>query len=125
MTKEAAVQAFFESFGIPAFPEAYVPTSGDDMPQFPYITYSVPMSAEMSEVTATASVWYRTESWVGVNAKAEQISQEIGLGKLLVCDNGAIILRRGETFAQQMVDASDDMVKRQILQIYVKFITTY
>ena len=40
MTKEQVLQEFFSGFGLAAFQEDAVPT-GDDKPQFPYITYEV------------------------------------------------------------------------------------
>ena len=124
MTKNAAIQSFFESFGLPAFPSASVPTSGEEKPAFPYLTYSVPTSSDMDVVPCDASLWYRTESWTGINAKTQEISQFIGKSHLLECDGGGIIVRKGTPFAQPMGDDTDNMIKRKILNLQLTFVTT-
>ena len=76
------------------------------------------------EVAATASLWYRSESWTGINAKTEEISQRISRGgKIISCDGGAIWLKRGQHFAQNMGDESDDLIKRKYLNITAEFMT--
>ena len=125
MTKNAAIQSFFESFGLPAYPATSVPTSGDEVPQFPYITYIVSTDQGLERTFTTASVYYRTESWTGINAKVDEISQEIGAGITLECDEGGIIVRKGTPWAQPLGDDSDNMVKRKILTFEFLFATTY
>ena len=44
-------------------------------------------------------------------------------GILLPCDGGAIWLKRGTPFSQNMGDESDDMVKRKYLNLVVEFLT--
>lgn len=123
MTKEAAIHAFYSSFGLKAYEENAVPT-GDDAPDFPYLTYSVSSDSIGTDVALTASLWYRGTSWVQANAKAEEISRRIGRGgKILSCDGGAIWLRRGTPFAQSMGDESDDQIKRKYINITAEFLT--
>lgn len=123
MTKEAALHAFYSSFGLKAYEENAVPT-GDDAPDFPYLTYSVSSDSIGADVALTASLWYRGTSWVQANAKAEEISRRIGRGgKILSCDGGAIWLRRGTPFAQSMGDESDDQIKRKYINITAEFLT--
>lgn len=123
MTKEAALHAFYSSLGLKAYEENAVPT-GDDAPDFPYLTYSVSSDSIGTDVALTASLWYRGTSWVQANAKAEEISRRIGRGgKILSCDGGAIWLRRGTPFAQSMGDESDDQIKRKYINITAEFLT--
>lgn len=123
MTKEAALHAFYSSFGLKAYEENAVPT-GDDAPDFPYLTYSVSSDSIGTDVALTASLWYRGTSWVQANAKAEEIGRRIGRGgKILSCDGGAIWLRRGTPFAQSMGDESDDQIKRKYINITAEFLT--
>ena len=123
MTKAAALYAFWSSFGLPAYEETTVPT-GDDAPSFPYITYQVITDSFGSDVALTASVWYRSESWLEINAKAEEIGAYIGRGgRLIPCSGGAIWLKRGSPFAQSMGDNADDMIRRKYLNITAEFIT--
>ena len=112
MTKAAAIQEFWESFGLAAFEENAVPT-GDDAPGFPYITYEFVSDSFGADVAPTGSLWYRGTSWVAANAKAEEISRYIGRGGVMLsCDDGAIWIRRGSPFSPSMGDDSDDQIKR-------------
>ena len=120
MTKAAAIYQFWSSFGLTAYEENTVPTDA----AFPYITYQLVTDSFDREIPLTASLWYRSESWTAINAKTEEISQEISRGgKILSCDGGAIWLKRGQPFAQNMGDESDDLIKRKYLNITAEFMT--
>ena len=120
MTKAAAIYQFWSSFGLTAYEENTVP----DDATFPYITYQLVTDSFDREVQVTASLWYRSESWTAINAKTEEISQKISRGgKIISCDGGAIWLKRGQPFAQNMGDESDDLIKRKYLNITAEFIT--
>lgn len=122
-TKAATIYEFWNSFEISAYEENSVPT-GEDAPEFPYITYQLVTDSLGNEVAMTASLWYRGSSWVEANAKAEEISQTIGRGgKVLKCDNGRIWIKRGTPFAQNMGDESDELIKRKYLNLTAEFIT--
>lgn len=124
MTKAAALQQFWSGFGLDAYEESAVPT-GDDSPEMPYITYSVATdSFSGGGVMLSASLWYRSTSWVQINAKAEEISAEIGMGgKVIRCDGGCIWLRRGTPFAQNMGDPDDDTIRRKYINVEAEFLT--
>ena len=120
MTKAATIYQFWNSFGLTAYEENSVP----DEAAFPYITYQLVTDSFDNEVPVTASLWYRSESWTDINAKTEEISQKISRGgKIISCDGGAIWLKRGQPFAQSMVDKSDDLIKRKYLNITAEFMT--
>ena len=120
MTKAAAIYQFWNSFGLTAYEENSVP----DEAAFPYITYQLVTDSFDREIPLTASLWYRSESWTGINSKTEEISQKISRGgKIISCDEGAIWLKRGQPFAQSMVDKSDDLLKRKYLNITAEFMT--
>ena len=120
MTKAAAIYQFWSSFGLTAYEENTVPTDA----AFPYLTYQLVTDSFDRDVSATASLWYRSESWTAINAKAEEISQTISRGgKIIACDDGAIWLKRGQPFAQNMGDESDDLIKRKYLNITAEFMT--
>ena len=120
MTKAAAIYQFWNSFGLTAYEENSVP----DDAAFPYITYQLVTDSFDREIPLTASIWYRSESWAGINAKTEEISQTISRGgKIISCDCGAIWLKRGQPFAQNMGDESDDLIKRKYLNITAEFMT--
>ena len=120
MTKAAAIYQFWNSFGLTAYEENTVPTDA----AFPYITYQLVTDSFDREIPLTASLWYRSESWTDINAKTEEISQKISRGgKIIACDGGAIWLKRGQPFAQNMGDESDDLIKRKYLNITAEYLT--
>ena len=120
MTKAAAIYQFWSGFGLTAYEENTVPTDAT----FPYITYQLVTDSFDREIPLTASIWYRSESWAGINAKTDEISQKISRGgKIIPCDGGAIWLKRGQPFAQSMGDESDDLIKRKYLNITAEFMT--
>jgi hypothetical protein len=120
MTKAAAIYQFWSSFGLTAYEENTVPTDA----AFPYVTYQLVTDSFDREVAATASLWYRGESWTAINAKTEEISRYIGGGgRLIDCDGGFIWLRRGSPFAQNMGDESDDLIKRKYINVTVEYMT--
>ena len=128
MTKEGAIQNFWNSFGIKAFEENWVEDADENgnpiEPQMPYITYQLVTDSFDREVAATASLWYRGESWTAINAKTEEVAQHIGLGgKIIKCDGGRIWIKRGQPFAQNMGDESDDLIKRKYLNLTFEFLT--
>lgn len=123
MTKAAAIHSFWSLFGLTAYEENSVP-SGEDTPAYPYITYDVVTDTMGSQVAMHASLWYRDESWVNCNAMCETISGKIGRGGIMMlCDDGAIWILRGEPFSQSMGDPNDDKIKRKYINITAEFIT--
>ena len=120
MTKAAAIYQFWSGFGLTAYEENTVPEDA----VFPYVTYQLVTDSFDREVAATASLWYRSESWTAINAKTEEISAHIGLGgKIIKCDGGRIWIKRGQPFAQNMGDESDDLIKRKYLNLTFEFMT--
>lgn len=123
MTKTAALFNFWSSFGLTAYEENTVPT-GEDTPEFPYLTYSVATGGLGAEIALSASLWYRSSSWVEANEKAQQISKFIGYGGTVIpCDGGVIWLKRGSPFAQNMGDESDSFIRRKYINITAEFLT--
>ena len=122
MTKAAAIYQFWSGFGLTAYEENTVP---EDV-AFPYVTYQLVTDSFDREVAATASLWYRGESWTAINAKTEEISAHIGLGgKIIKCDGGRIWIKRGQPFAQNMGDESDDLIKRKYLNVNIEYFTAH
>ena len=120
MTKSAAIYQFWSGFGLTAYEENTVPHDA----VFPYITYQLVTDSFDREIPLTASIWYRSEGWMAINAKTEEISQKISRGgKIISCDGGGIWLKRGQPFAQNMDDESDNLIKRKYLNITAEFMT--
>lgn len=124
MTKASAIYNFWSSFGLDTYEENSV-YQMDDAPAFPYLTYEFNSdSFGGNSIPLSASLWYRTTSWVKANEKAEEISKAIGMGGIfLKCDGGYIWIKRSSPFAQSMGDDTDDSVKRKVLKISMEFLT--
>lgn len=122
MTKEAALYEFWSSFDLPAYEENSVPT-GEDAPDFPYLTYNVSTDEFGNEVAMNASIWYRSTSWLQCNQKAREISENLRGGKIIPCDGGRIWIKKGTPFLQNMGDPEDDRIKRKYIKITVEFLT--
>lgn len=116
MTKAAAIYNFWSSFGLSAYEENSVPT-GDGAPDYPYITYELITSGDFEKAQGSVSLWYRDSKLTNINAKTQEISDTIGGRMELECEDGAIILRKVNPFAQSMGDPIDNMIKRKRLAI--------
>ena len=119
MTKAAAIYQFWSSFALTAYEENTVPTDAN----FPYITYQLVTDSFDREVAVTASLWYRSGSWTAINAKTEEIGEYIDNTLPIKCDGGRIWIKRGQPFAQNMGDVSDDLIKRKYLNLTFEFFT--
>ena len=120
MTKDKALHAWFSQF-LPAFPTSNVPEDAT----FPWLTYElITGSWESGEIALTVNLWYYTESEAIPNAKAQEISDAIGMGGAFVpYDGGAIWIKRGSPWCQNIVDESDKNIKRRYLNITVEYLS--
>lgn len=91
-----ALYSFYSGFGLPAYPEESVPSDA----QLPYITYTVVQPDWNENAIHQARVWYRSESYAGINAKTDEILTAIGRGKLLPAGDGYVCLRPGTPLVQ-------------------------
>ena len=93
-----ALYAFYSGFGLPAYPEDGVPSDA----ALPYITYTIVQPDFIDSAVHQARIWYQSDSYAGVNAKADEIIAAVGRGLLLPAGNGAVCLRPGTPLAQHM-----------------------
>lgn len=125
MDKWQAIDAFWNSFGIPAYDENTVATGGDS-PQMPYITYNAVSGSVGQNLSLTASLWYKGYSWEDISRKADQIAEAIGYGYTLVnVDGGYVYITKGQPFAQRMNDPEDDSIRRIYIILDAEFLTAY
>ena len=120
MTKAAALQAWFSKF-LPAYPVSNVP---DDV-VFPWLTYELTTGAwDSGDIGLTVNLWFYTESEAVPNAKAQELSDAIGMGGIMIpCDGGAIWIKRGSPWCQNIRDDTDHNIKRRYLNITVEYLT--
>lgn len=118
MNKVQAYHAFWSGFGLTAYDENSVP----DNAKLPYITYGVSEDDFDHLVLLSASIWYKSNSWVEITAKEQQIADFITKGgKMVAYDGGAMWIQKGSPWAQRMSDASNYDVRRMLLNITVEF----
>lgn len=122
MDKAQAIQAFWSSFGIPAYDEQTVP----DDATLPYITYNVSTDSLDRPVPLSGSIWYRGTSWTDVTAKAEQIAAYVGARGHTVIrfDGGYLYVTKGSPFYQRVSD-TDPMMRRIYINVTAEFISAY
>ena len=125
MTIEQAIHNFWSSFGLIAYDENSVP----DNATLPDITYSVNIGDITSgPVTTQASLGYRSMSWKEITEKSEEIRKHLGIGGVMIeHDDGAIWIKRGNTFAQRSAAGSseseqDSSTRRVVLTVDIDFI---
>ena len=53
----------------------------------------------------------------------DEISEAIGFGKVLKCEDGFIWLRRGTPWCQNLRDEADPIIKRRYLNITAEYLT--
>ena len=119
LDKKQALNSFWSSFGLTAYDETSVP----DTAVMPYLTYEVTTSDFGSQISLSASLWYRATGWTDIVAKEKEIHDYISRGGVYInYDGGAIYIARAENWSTQMADASDEYVRRIILNVDVEFI---
>ena len=100
-----ALQAFFSGFGLTAYPEDSVPADA----QLPYITYMPVRTHGLEAASMQARVWYRSRSYVEVNAKSDEIARAVGTGARLRFPGGMVVLRPGAPLLQHQPIAAPDI----------------
>ncbi len=129
MDKEQTLNAFWNSFGLPAYDENTVPDYVDDgygnkvKLEPPYITYEVRSDRFGNVLAHSASIWYRSTSWAEVTAKEHEIARRIGRGGTMVdYDGAAMWIQCGSPWAQRMSDPSDDAIRRIVLNTSIEYL---
>lgn len=119
MDKWQAQQKFWSNFGLPAYDELTVP----DKAVMPYITYEAAIDEFGHPTSVSASLWYKSNSWIDISKKTNDIAEAISYGGLMVgYDNAAMLVRKGNPFAQRMSEPTDDTVRRMLLNVTLEFL---
>lgn len=119
MNKIQALHSFWSGFELKAYDETSVP----DNAQLPYITYEVSSDDFGNVLAQTASLWYRDSSWASITAKEQQIANYLGKGgKMITYDDGAAWIRKASPWSQRLADASDEMIRRIVLNVQIEFL---
>lgn len=121
MTKEGALNSFFTSFDIDSYEENTMPDKKDL--KFPYMTYQIATDdLEGYGVPLTIQLFYRSDSWLLINAKADEISRRISSSLRLKCDDGYIVLCKGTPFAQNR-PSEEDNIRAKVINVTAYYFT--
>lgn len=110
--------AFWNSFGVPAFDENTLLEDGDVT--FPYITYEARDGSIDQVFYPNASLWDRGSSWERVSKLANRIKEVVSNGRIIKTDGGFFWFKmpQSTTFAQRISgDAEDESIRRIVLTI--------
>lgn len=119
MNKWQGIQAFWESFGIPAYDQNSVP----DDAVMPYITYVSITAPFENAVPLEGYIWYLSTKWEEPSLKADEIAEALSPYKLIELDDGQYIyMAQGSPFAQRVAD-TNDLVKRIYINVMAEFLT--
>lgn len=123
--KWQAQQVFWGGFSLPAYDERSVP----DDAVMPYITYEAVGGSIEEQTTISASLWYKSNSWLTISQKADAIAQAIGQASApaIKITNGYMKLRlpQGRPFAERMDEPNDGQVRRIRMTVEIEFLTAY
>lgn len=123
MDKWQALNSFWNSFQLLAIDEQSAYDTTFDPPD-QYITYEAAVDNFDYPVAIGADIWHRSMSWAAVSRKAEEISEYIGRGGVMIpYDGGAIWITRGSPFSQRMAAETGYDVRRIHLNINAEFLS--
>lgn len=120
-------QAFWGSFGMPAYDEQTRFTEGQE-PSFPHITYQGMDGVLDETMSINASLWYKSESWEEISNKSSDIMRAISDGVMLAVDNGFFWIKLPDAtpFAQRADSGSNNnQIKRILLTVEAESLTSY
>ena len=117
--KYQALHNFYSGFGVPAYEENSVPENA----KLPYITYEV-ITSELAaqNVALSCQIWDKSNSLKNLNTLTESLSAALRNGAKLQCDDGYIMLYRGEPFAQTR-PSGEKTIKAKYINITADYIT--
>lgn len=119
MDKWQALQSFFNSFELTAYDESSVPESAP----LPYITYTAAVDSFDTPVVISCDLWYQSTSWAAISKKAEEISNYLGNGGVMLSiTDGGLWITRGSPFAQR-INEDSDTIKHIYIVLMCEFIT--
>ena len=119
MNKIEALHSFWSGFNIPAYDVNSVP----DDATLPYITYEVSEDGFGSILPLTANVWYRSNSWVGITSKVQEIATNLSRGgRVIEYDGGALWIQKSSPWAQRLGNVGDETIRRIVLNVTIEFL---
>ena len=127
MDKWQAQQAFWSSFGLPAYDEQSIFTKGDQ-PDLPHIRYQSFGGNLEQTATLSASLWYKGTAMAQIKQKATEIERFLKENEpyIIPLDHGYLWIKVPQTipFAQPM-GSDDDNLLRIVLTVEAESLTAF
>lgn len=108
-----ALDTYLNGFGLDAYAEDSVP----DNAELPYITYRVVDPEWHQKVSSFIRVWFRSTSNAELLRVADEITEDIGIGKRIPFEGGLLMLWAETPKVQVMVDPNDRAVRYAYINI--------
>ncbi len=129
MDKWQTQQAFWGSFGIPAYDEQAYYTKGD-VPSFPHLTYQAFGGRIGQSATLSVNLWYREQTGASIKLKANEIFEYMSEREpiCIPMDEGFLWIKVPETipFAQPIGSGSnDELIKRILLTVEAECLSNF
>lgn len=126
MDKEQAIDAFWNSFDVPAYDENTVPDDRDfeemGVSPFPRITYEVSVNEFGIPTTFYTSIWDKSTGWGRITDIAHKIDSALSNGgKTMPYDGGILWMKKGTPFMQRMADP-DDTIRRILINVEIEYL---
>lgn len=90
------LKEYWNSFSIPAYPEKHIP----DTATLPYITYEEKQPDWRESAVYYVRIWYEGTSIVPLTKKADEISEDVGEGKMIKSNKTIAWIFKEPTFFQ-------------------------
>lgn len=118
MDKWKAQDVYWNSFGLLAYNELTVPEDAN----MPFITYQAVNGSLDGQMTVSASLYYKSNSWTAIMQKSSEMERFID--REIPIDGGAVKFRKPiANYAQPMSDANDLQVRRILLTVEIEFLS--
>lgn len=119
MDKAQAINAFWNSFGLPAYDERTLPESV----KMPYITYEVGTASLDEPIILSGNLWYNGNSWQAISQKATEIEEYIQTMIPIKIDTGRVFITKGTPFSTRLDEPEAPLVRRILINIGVEYLT--
>ena len=122
-SKEAALHAFWTSFGIAARNELSVPDDAMTLFGGHYITYNAPIASLGETVPIYGNLYYKDTSWEAITAKRKEIEAAIGRDGVRIPFVGGILwIVKGVPFSEPRQDV-DDTVRSIYINLTAEYVS--
>lgn len=121
MDKTQAIDAFFSSFGWPAFDENCVETENERF----YITYEAATGSDGELILTNPALYGYTNSYEKLEKKAAEIYNRMITMRppSIPIDGGRLVILPGSPEFSRRIDSGSAEWKKIVMQIYLAFLT--